>query len=159
MIDFVNHAKSLIPPACMVEDRDLLVNKNKQATFTKMMTERNLGSVCSELSEWCHSIRNAKAKGLSVPRNDEFAIARMQGKRCCGAHAVLVALDAKAMPQEMSELKAYVKALQIRLKRKGIGEGHGLIALPTHFQEVINAIKQTGSAAPSDQMDDQAGGE
>ena len=143
----------------MVEDGDLLVNKGKQAAFVKMMTERNIGSVCSELSEWCHSMRSAKAKGLSVPRNDELAITRLHGKRCCGAHAILVSIDAKAMPQEMSELNAYVINLQMRLKKKGIGEGPGLIALPSHFQEVMERLKQTASAAHSDKIDDQAGGE
>ena len=139
--------KSLLPPVPMIEDADLLVNKDKQAAFATMMTERDIGSACSELSEWCHSVRNAKSKGLTLPKNGELAVVRQHGKRCCGAHAVLVAVDPKAMPKELSDLGAYVISLEARLRKKGIGEGQGLIALPEHPQAVLGRPKEAASAA------------
>ena len=76
---------------------------------------------------------------------------RQHGKRCCGIHAVLVAVDPKAMPKEVSDLGAYVISLEARLRKKGFGEGQGLIALPKHFQAVLDRLREAASAARADQ--------
>jgi len=119
-----------------------------QRTFMGCMDTNKGGDLTSELGLWSTTMRGAESAGLTIDKPAALATARLHGKRCCGAHAVLAAMQPKELPKNPSELPKYIFELEARLKRKGIGEGAKLVPLPQRFGEVLGKLK-TPAAQPA----------
>jgi len=119
-----------------------------------MMSENCVGTLCVELSAWCHAVRRAKELGVALPKLDAAGILRAHGKKCCGAHAVLTSIAQSALPKEIAGLGQHVAGIEARLRKKGIGAGEGMIPLPKHFQAVLNQLKEAGVTAKGEKAKD-----
>ena len=125
----------------MLEDKDLLLNVDKQKVFMTRMTTNAVGQLCSELSSLCSAMRVAKGAGVDLPKQPNLGPARAAGKQFCGVHAVMSSIQPSQLPKNSEELPAYVTGLEQRLKKKGIGSGNGMVALPKHFQTLLEGMK------------------
>ena len=143
----VEAVKNMLPPKIMIEDPNLLTDRGLQATFMNLVTKNGVGDGCAELSAWCSMLRAAATKGVALPKQNELYGTRTHGKRCCGVHAVLVALEETALPKDATLLEPYVLALEAKLRKKGIGMADGMVSLPPRVLKVLDELRMAGKAA------------
>ena len=135
------------PPAVMLNDGNLLIDKNLQKTFNEIMDKNSVGKLTSNLSLWAKALRDAVPQGLALAKVPTLGNVRQFGKKCCGAHAVLLELQAERLPKEVDMLENHVIQIESRLRKKGIGEGSGMVSLPPAFAKVLEATKAAGQKA------------
>ena len=123
------------PPAVLLIDGNLLMDKN------------SVGKLTSNLSLWAKALRDAVPQGLALAKVPTLGNVRQFGKKCCGAHAVLLELQAERLPKEVDMLENHVIQIESRLRKKGIGEGSGMVPLPSNFAKVMEATKAAGRKA------------
>ena len=135
------------PSPCLLNDGNLLVDPKLQETFNTTMDKNEVGKLTSNLSLWAKQLRDAAPLGVTFARVPALVHMRQHGKKCCGAHAVISELCSSNLPKEVSKLEDHIVQIVARLRRKGIGEGQGMVPLPPNFAKVMEATKAAGRKA------------
>ena len=141
------------PPKVVLEDPELLINDKVKAEYHRYMNDNGCGALVAELSSWCCALRFAKSVRVDLPKFQDLQQWRVHGKRCCGAHAVLVHLAADKLPQNPAGLEQHAIDIEKRLRQKGIGNGDGMIALPPKFEVLLQGLKKAGQAEAAKQKE------
>ena len=136
---------SQMPLPVILEDPQLLKDTAMQSTFIDTMNRNSVGQRCADLSKWASALQQGLPIGFG--KEHELNRARLQGKRCCGVHAVLVSITPEALPKNPAHLLEHAIAIEAKLQKKGIGNSPGMVTLPLHFQKVLCALKKAGEEA------------
>ena len=106
-----------------------------------------MGKLTSNLSAWAKALRDAGPLGLNFPKVPSLLVVRQRGNMCYGVHAVLAELSDSVLPKKVQKLEQHILDIEVRLKKKGIGHGPGMVALPTNFEKVMEATKAASRQA------------
>merc|ERR1712129_388635 len=117
-----------------------LVNPKLQETFTTTMDKNEVGHLTSNLSLWTKQLRDAAPLGVTFAGVPTLVHMRQHGNKCCGTHTVMSELRPSNLPKEVSMLEDHIVQIEARLRRKGTGEGQGMVPLPPNFEKVMQVM-------------------
>merc|ERR1712129_447808 len=102
------------------------------------MDKNGVGQLTSNLSLWAKQLHDAAPLGVTFARAPTLLVhMRQHGKKCCGTHNVMSELRPSNLPKDVSKLEDHIVQIEAPLRRKGIGEGQGVVPLPPNFAKVI----------------------
>ncbi len=143
----VGKIDSFMPPSTLLEDARLLTDAGLQKTFYGIVNKNKIGELTSELGQFLSTVRLGSSVGLEIKECSRLGALLIFGKRCCGVQSVLLALSPKELPKAPAELPAYVAALELRLRKKGIGNGPKMVPLPAPFAAALAGLKGAAASA------------